>query len=639
MNPERDAIHELCAVDPPPAEILVIEDDADARANLRDILELDDHRVTTVGSAAEALKQADLGRFSAIILDRRLPDSTAEQLMPKLKAANPDAAVIVVTGYSDLQGAIAALRQGATDYILKPLNADVLRTSLGRIAERRRLALAKERSEAAFRHLVEAAECMIVILRPDHSIVYYNPFAEQLTGYSAEEVRGRDYLTLFFPTSTGPLSPTSSLASSPGGPIVASKIRSSAATARAARSSGTHDTCPTTTTAPRFLASATTSLLSRRRKSGRLQSERLAAIGEMVTGLAHESRNALQRCQACLEMLALARPDRPEALDLIGRLQNAQDHLHHLYEDVRSYAAPIRLEKVTCDLRAVWRESWAHLEQARNGKRHSSQSRWMSSTFAASAIRFGSTSFFAICSTTHWPPAPPRRRSTSSAVAAMLHGQPSIRIAVRDMDRAFPWSSDRKFSTPFSRPRPKGPDSGWPSPGESSKPRRSDHHWRWRGPGAVFIITLPTRDTMNRSLKIAIADDELDMRDYFQQILPLLGHHVIAVAKDGRELVEICAATRPDLVITDIKMPDMDGIEAATRIYRNAPIPVILVSAFHDPEFINRAEADHILAYLVKPIKQADLEPAIGIAMRRFEQFQALRKETSDLKQRSKTAS
>ena len=80
-------------------------------------------------------------------------------------------------------------------------------------------------------------------------------------------------------------------------------------------------------------------------------------------------------------------------------------------------------------------------------------------------------------------------------------------------------------------------------------------------------------------------------------------------------------------------MPDMDGIDAAAQIYRNAPVPVILVSAYHDPEFIRRAEADHILAYLVKPIKQADLEPAIGIAMRRFEQFQALRKETSDLKQ------
>jgi two-component system, response regulator PdtaR len=138
---------------------------------------------------------------------------------------------------------------------------------------------------------------------------------------------------------------------------------------------------------------------------------------------------------------------------------------------------------------------------------------------------------------------------------------------------------------------------------------------------------------MSRALKIVVADDELDMRDYFQQILPLLGHQVLGVARTGRELVDLCAATHPDLVITDIKMPDMDGIDAAAQIYRQAPIPVILVSAYHDPEFIRRAEADHIMAYLVKPIKQADLEPAIGLAMHRFEQFQALRKETTDLKQ------
>jgi response regulator NasT len=138
---------------------------------------------------------------------------------------------------------------------------------------------------------------------------------------------------------------------------------------------------------------------------------------------------------------------------------------------------------------------------------------------------------------------------------------------------------------------------------------------------------------MSRSLKIAVADDEPDMRDYFRQILPLLGHQVVAVAQTGRELVELCDTAHPDLVITDIKMPDMDGIDAAAQIYRKVAVPVILVSAYHDPEFIRRAEADHIMAYLVKPIKQADLEPAIGIAMHRFEQFQALRKETTDLKQ------
>lgn len=89
----------------------------------------------------------------------------------------------------------------------------------------------------------------------------------------------------------------------------------------------------------------------------------------------------------------------------------------------------------------------------------------------------------------------------------------------------------------------------------------------------------------------------------------------------------------PDLVITDIKMPDMDGIDAACQIYKDSPIPVILVSAYHDQELVQRAEEDHILAFLVKPIKQADLEPAIAIATRRFEQFQALRQEAADLRQ------
>jgi two-component system, response regulator PdtaR len=138
---------------------------------------------------------------------------------------------------------------------------------------------------------------------------------------------------------------------------------------------------------------------------------------------------------------------------------------------------------------------------------------------------------------------------------------------------------------------------------------------------------------VNRTLRIAIADDEVDMRDYFQKILPNLGHTVVSAARTGKELLDDCKKHSPDLVITDVKMPDMDGIEAAVALYRDNAIPVILVSAYHDPELIARAEADHILAYLVKPIKQSDLEPAIGLAMRRFAQFQALRQEAADLRQ------
>src|SRR5262245_783573 len=138
---------------------------------------------------------------------------------------------------------------------------------------------------------------------------------------------------------------------------------------------------------------------------------------------------------------------------------------------------------------------------------------------------------------------------------------------------------------------------------------------------------------MSPILRIAVADDELDMRDYFKKSLPRLGHQVVSVAQNGRELIEHCKTQKPDLVISDIKMPDMDGIDAAVQIYKERPVPVILVSAYHDPELIARAEADHILGYLVKPIKQSDLEPTIALALRRFEQFEALRQEAADLRQ------
>ena len=138
---------------------------------------------------------------------------------------------------------------------------------------------------------------------------------------------------------------------------------------------------------------------------------------------------------------------------------------------------------------------------------------------------------------------------------------------------------------------------------------------------------------MTPSLRIVVADDERNMHEYLQEALPRLGHVVVGVAQTGRELVELCRATQPDLVITDIKMPDMDGLAATEEICRETPIPVIVVSAYHDPQFIERATQNHVLAYLLKPIRQHDLEPAISLAMRRFEQFQTLRRETTDLRQ------
>ena len=106
---------------------------------------------------------------------------------------------------------------------------------------------------------------------------------------------------------------------------------------------------------------------------------------------------------------------------------------------------------------------------------------------------------------------------------------------------------------------------------------------------------------MSQPLRIAVADDEADTRDYLKELLPRLGHEVVAVGS-GRELVELCRATKPDLVITDIRMPDMDGLQAAAEINRDGQMPVILVTAYHDADVLAPGAADYVMAYLAKPV-------------------------------------
>ena len=116
---------------------------------------------------------------------------------------------------------------------------------------------------------------------------------------------------------------------------------------------------------------------------------------------------------------------------------------------------------------------------------------------------------------------------------------------------------------------------------------------------------------MKSAVRIAVAEDEPDVRDYFRRILPQLGHQVVGVAADGQQLVELCREQLPDLVITDLRMPGMDGDQAMNVICAERPIPCVFVSAFSKP--IPNGNGFHNFAWvcLTKPVSRDELEMAI----------------------------
>jgi response regulator NasT len=138
---------------------------------------------------------------------------------------------------------------------------------------------------------------------------------------------------------------------------------------------------------------------------------------------------------------------------------------------------------------------------------------------------------------------------------------------------------------------------------------------------------------MTAKLRIAVADDEPDTRDFLERLIPALGHTVSSVAADGRELVEHCTAAPPDLIVADVRMPGLTGPEAVEQVNRVAPVPAILMTGHVDGKAVAKAREVGVLAYLVKPVTEHDLGPAIALARRHFEEVQALKKESAELRQ------
>ncbi|MCA9004087.1 MAG: ANTAR domain-containing protein [Planctomycetaceae bacterium] len=134
------------------------------------------------------------------------------------------------------------------------------------------------------------------------------------------------------------------------------------------------------------------------------------------------------------------------------------------------------------------------------------------------------------------------------------------------------------------------------------------------------------------SLKILIAHNNSETLKLIQKAACKLGHQIIDAVQTGEAMIKVCSGQLPDLVISGVRMPDMDGIRALTLIGKETPVPGIIVTPKSDLELVETAALDHIMAWLVEPIRMVDLGPTILLVHRRAAEFAELRQENQDLR-------
>jgi two-component system, response regulator PdtaR len=132
-------------------------------------------------------------------------------------------------------------------------------------------------------------------------------------------------------------------------------------------------------------------------------------------------------------------------------------------------------------------------------------------------------------------------------------------------------------------------------------------------------------------MRILVAEDETIIRLDLKETLERAGFEVCGEARDGEEAVELAREEKPDLAVLDVKMPRLDGIEAARRILAERPIPIVMLTAYGHDELVARAVEAGVFAYLVKPFRESDLLPAIQTAKARYAELEALREEAESL--------
>lgn len=133
-------------------------------------------------------------------------------------------------------------------------------------------------------------------------------------------------------------------------------------------------------------------------------------------------------------------------------------------------------------------------------------------------------------------------------------------------------------------------------------------------------------------MRVLIADDEALIRMGLRAMLQDRGHRVVGAAVDGASALSLTRAEHPDVIILDIKMPEMDGLEAARRIMQERPTPIVMLTAYSQRELVEQAREASVFAYLVKPVREEVLDATLDLAVTRFQEWKKLEGQVKDLK-------
>jgi PAS domain S-box-containing protein len=361
------------------------------------------------------------------------------------------------------------------------------------LSERKQAESALRREKEFAESLIEAAPTIVLVLDTTGRIIRCNPYLERVTGYRAEEMLGEDWFTMFLPESDR--DNLRRLFNAMVSGLDATTRTNSIVTrdGRKRRIEWRNRTLKTDlgdTIGVLAIGHDISELQEAQQKA--LRSERLAAIGQMVTGLAHESGNALQRSQACLEMLAIKVEDRPEALDLVGRIQDAQDRLHKLYNEVRQYAGPIVLKRESVRLRDIVQRAWRHLEPSRLGRITRLYGECLQAEDICLVDPDAVEQVFQNIFDNSLAACPDPVEIVVTRSDGMIHGQPAVEVAVQDNGPGLDSEQRSKIFEPFYTTETRGTGLGM----AISKRIVEAHGGEIRvgrdcARGAEIVITLP----------------------------------------------------------------------------------------------------------------------------------------------------